>query len=449
MLQRGFFVLLGLAGILIVGLLIAKGVDPGRAAARGPAWKRRLIAAGLLLLGTIGVPWATGNGAASSDPKSQSAGAKATPANTPASQTSSLGDDPRWQRLTTIWREAGAIGRGLKGPYPFDRAGQARILKDLEQAASEIRALQHEGLLSEPEAALLLQDRQTLVQEVESKRPTELQNATCYEPVWFRPADLSYQNLAARLPMLRKLAESRTLRPEALGRILASIEDDLQILANQQEFRQLNPDERATAERVRRDVENQLRTIRQRGASVSAQPDEQRAWKRLVDAWREAGAIGGSGKTTTPQRDNVKAQLEGALRDARGLVDSGVISGPEFDLLGKEAERLIAGVYALPPNDPLVPLCYSPAFILPAQKSMEQIAARLALLRQLADSGNIHPAVLRKLLPPMEADLTVLQNETDLKALPPADRENAARLAADTEPILRELKAMAGEVRGE
>ena len=53
--ERAFNLLLALAGVAAVALLVVLGVDLARSARRGPRWKRRLIAAGLGLLASLGV----------------------------------------------------------------------------------------------------------------------------------------------------------------------------------------------------------------------------------------------------------------------------------------------------------------------------------------------------------------------------------------------------------
>lgn len=50
-----WFWLMGLAGVLIVAGLAMLGVNLVSSARTGPRWKRKLVAAGLILLG-IGVP---------------------------------------------------------------------------------------------------------------------------------------------------------------------------------------------------------------------------------------------------------------------------------------------------------------------------------------------------------------------------------------------------------
>jgi hypothetical protein len=53
--ERAFNLLLALAGVAAVALLVVLGADLARSAQRGPRWKRRLIAAGLGLLASLGV----------------------------------------------------------------------------------------------------------------------------------------------------------------------------------------------------------------------------------------------------------------------------------------------------------------------------------------------------------------------------------------------------------
>jgi hypothetical protein len=52
--ERAITLLWGLAGLAVVAVLALCGVSLRRAARSGPAWKRRLVAAGLLLAGGLG-----------------------------------------------------------------------------------------------------------------------------------------------------------------------------------------------------------------------------------------------------------------------------------------------------------------------------------------------------------------------------------------------------------
>lgn len=48
---------LGLAGLLAIAGLVLIGADLGASARTGPRWKRRLVGAGLLLLGAVGITY--------------------------------------------------------------------------------------------------------------------------------------------------------------------------------------------------------------------------------------------------------------------------------------------------------------------------------------------------------------------------------------------------------
>lgn len=246
-------VLLGVAGILLLGVLALAGVDAHAAARSGPRWRRVLAAAGLCLLASCGFGPA-GREPASAAPAAAAGGAA----------TDDLRQDARWKQLSSAWQEASEIASGKRGAYPFDQAGQKRVLASLAKAAANVDALRKAGLLSEPEAGLLKKELDVLVVGVQSKRPTEMKLATCYKPMMVQPARESLDRLAERLPVIEKLVESRTLHPAAVSRVLGAIEADLATLKDDQQVSRLTPDQQAKAEETRKTVAEQVAKLTER-----------------------------------------------------------------------------------------------------------------------------------------------------------------------------------------
>ena len=143
--------------------------------------------------------------------------------------------------------------------------------------------------------------------------------------------------------------------------------------------------------------------------------------------------------TSTPAP---QVSVTDAARDAiTKLTDSGEISQSEATLLGSEADRLLREMCRKPPTDSHVS-CYFMVEAIPARESLERIAKRLPLLKTLAESGDINAAALAKVLPSVEADLTMLASEEQLKKLPPAERTRAEELAPQAVKALDELRAL-------
>lgn len=310
MLDRTTGLLLAAAGALLVALLLVAGVDIQRAAKSGPRWRRRLVAAGIMLLSALGVtacdpnPQVTcyvtvvggstsqglnaaqlrnraGNlydAAIRNDLRADSLAVVSANINAEmdsliaaASDTeraalkpdlaltlwfldearamavvsgkSLLEQDQRWSRLTFLMQEARLAGSGRMGPYPFDRATQERLQRDLVAGDETLTALERDGLLHAAEKALLAQELQHLYALVSEKRPVEMQMATCYEPMMYLPGRDGLARLTARIDWLEKAAAAQTLHPEALRAALATIESDCALLADANGRGQMTPDE--------------------------------------------------------------------------------------------------------------------------------------------------------------------------------------------------------------
>jgi hypothetical protein len=217
--HRTLSVAFGIVGLLaVLGLLLAR-VDLARAARSGPAWRRRLVGAGLALLSVLGLQTAT----AGPRPESKAAAAPA-PARPIASALTATAE---WKRIQQIWTEAEAIGSGARGAYPFDEAGKKRTLAALVAAGKDVDALLRAGKLGAAEAGLLQKELQRLTLGVRAMRPKDMMRATCYEPMPYTRGRESLKRLQDRLPLVEKLAAARRIDAAVLDKVLRQIENDL------------------------------------------------------------------------------------------------------------------------------------------------------------------------------------------------------------------------------
>ena len=221
-----WYVLVGLAGLVLVGAMVLLGVDLARASRTGPRWKRRLLTAALALLSSVGVHLGAGPLTAADRPAPADTGAME-----PAKTKRELTQTPQWKRLTATWKEADDVGSGRRGKYPFDAKGKKALLTRLTAAAGEVKALAAAGMLTAPEAGLLAKELAQLTSGVRSKRPIEMRMATCYKPMmpltW---PGFSRQRIDDRLPLLKRLADAETVHPQVAAKVLQTLETDLQRL---------------------------------------------------------------------------------------------------------------------------------------------------------------------------------------------------------------------------
>ena len=442
--QRVANLLIAVSGLLIVFCLIISGFNPRRSITTGPRWKRRLIAAGILLLAALGIG-SCGEGGRSgtiAPGRQPNTSNNATPGATPAATR--IEKTNEWKQLVAIWKEASEIADGKRGACPFDHAGKKRVLSNLAAASAGVNKLQKAGLLSPAEAGLLDKDLAVLVQGVKAKRPTEMR-ATCYLPMVVTPAKDSYQRLADRLPLLENLAASDTLKPEVLEKILGSIERDVATLANEKHLARLSETERAKATKVRDTARTQLQEIRRRlnpDALVNLEGTDD--WRRIMDTWKTAVPLAESGKSTTAQREAAKKKLEAACEAALRLAKADLLSDAEARLLCDEAERLRKDIYRNPPTDCRV-MCYDMAFMPPARSSLDSLSRRLPLLRKIAANGKLQPAAMQKIIPNIEADIKTLSDEKQVAKLSAEAQATAKALVPQVQAALAEIKGMLGE----
>lgn len=270
---------------------------------------------------------------------------------------------------------------------------------------------------------------------------------TCYTPGALPAAQETALSLRERATILDEFAAAETLDRETTLIVLETIEDKLAILSNEAALAELSPDERAKAEALRDEVRAKIEAIRKKlGPAPQDKPELQGLeatdeWQTVIAAWREIAPLAETHKSTSAQRVAAKANLDAARGAITKLVDAGELSRPEAALLASEADRLQKEMYRDPPTDSHV-RCYSRMMVVPARNSLARIAKRLPLLERLATSSDIHAAALAKVLPSIEADLTTLVSDAELKHLRPAERTRAETLAREMAKALAELKAL-------
>ncbi|HNV68269.1 MAG TPA: hypothetical protein PKO06_01130 [Candidatus Ozemobacteraceae bacterium] len=214
----------GLLGAAVVSACLLLRMNVRGMTTRGPGWWRRLLVAGLSVLGL-----------------------SVTPAMTVAEEPQIVSDEPQKQeeridmqklaehaegkKLLDVWKTAEDIASGKKGHFPFAQAEKEQLLKDLAAAETLIDELAKKGCYRQEEGELLKVELRTLVKGVQKMRPTELQQATCYKPMMLVPAVDALDRLETRLPLLEKLG-SGTLSPAVAEKLARSIRTDLKMLKN-------------------------------------------------------------------------------------------------------------------------------------------------------------------------------------------------------------------------
>jgi hypothetical protein len=422
-------IVLGIAGLVLAGGLVLLGMDLYRASQTGPRWKRRLLAATMIILSASGV-YAAGRKVAD-EVKTP---AIAIPVNelkkTPLVKT------PHWRRLMQTWKEADDVTSGRKGAYPFDAKGKKTLLDALKTLAGDVDALAAAGLLSVPEAGLLKSELLRLTTGVQKKRPTEMRMATCYEPMMLTPARDSLTRLTHRLSLLERLVNDESLHPAAIEKILAAIESDLAILSKPPTPADAwwNDENRKKAADACKSAQTRIAKIK---ARVSAESREQ--WKVIIDAWRFTKPLAKTGKSTTAQRKEATEKLKAARQATDELARLGAMSAAEAGLLAAEAGTIQQEIFRDPPTD-LQVKCYLMMGFSPVRQSLDRLTKRLPLLKTVAENGKVTPSVVAKILPTIRTDLNMLCNPAELKKLNAADRQKADKLRMEIEELIKQIE---------
>jgi hypothetical protein len=255
----------------------------------------------------------------------------------------------------------------------------------------------------------------------------------------FTPARDSLSRLTNRLPLLEKLADSTTLRPDVVDKVLDTVEQDLATLDDQQMRDGLPDEQRPQADEVREAVRAHVEEIRTKLQVDAGTLEDHPQWRVVVDAWRAATPLAKSGRSRTAQREAVDKKLDAAKRVIGELSETGALCEAEAQLLVLEAAHLRERIYRDPPIDSKV-TCYDMAAIIPAQQSLQRLHQRLPLLKRLAADGRVHPAALHKVIGSIETDIETLSQESELQQLHPEERKRAEELRIDADAAVTEIK---------
>jgi len=253
MTARMGYILAGLAGVAIVVGLLLIGADLRRAVETGPRWRRRIVAIALVLLGAVGMTSSLMSHAERvENARLEYERGMADP---------NLATNVLWTELIDTWHEAEEIGSGRRGDYPFSASGKKRFLGELAGAEDKIDELCWRGFLVDAEVALLKQELGRVTQRVQGRRTTEEKMTSCYAPSLWTPGQDSMKRLAARLPLLKKLATVKKLQRPVLDKVLRTVKDDLAVLSYESLPRDLDETEREQAIAIRDEVRAQLELI--------------------------------------------------------------------------------------------------------------------------------------------------------------------------------------------
>ncbi len=465
---RAYHVLLGVAGGVVVLVLVILRSNLDQHARTGPLWKRRLVNAGLLLLAAMGFGTGAGPGCDRKDPAKSGysypqddgrrearrrailrgekriaprpepprlkplrpepvrphvektvdrtsmggigvAPPRPTPPPTPQPAATAVRLAAPFTLITKSHDEATAIADGSQGRYPFDKAGKERVLRELGEAQASCDVLRKAGQLTAAEAALMKQRLARLTTTVNRFRHKEFR-ASCYKPMARKsPASLSLSRLTARLPHLRRLAASRRLHHDVVRKILAGVTADLKVLQEKHQMDQLlskAPQTRAIllAKQVQRQVKRVHKQLR-RPPKVRAGVTRSPQWKVFAKAWAVVLPFAdGSRRPTQLERRTARKWLTSAHQASNDLVAAKLLTAAEAEILYGELSLLGRRIGPGPSANGRM-TCYKPSIVSPLKESWNRLDSRLSILQKLVKQGRISKAVRDRVMPSLQRDL--------------------------------------------
>jgi hypothetical protein len=419
--QRTAQILWALLGAVAVLLILVCGVNVYRWARTGPRWRRRLVTAGLFLLAAFGLgDFVIRDSVAEAQP------VVTKPAATPLVETA------QWKKITHAWQLTAPFAATGKSTV----AERKQVDEALKDARTAIGDLLKQGRIIQAEADLLNKDADRVRGEVYRNPPTD-RRITCYKRMYITPAGVSLRRINQRLPMLKALTESGRITPEVTARVLPSIESDLAVLANSDEVKKLRPAEQPKAAAAHKVAAELVAKLKPQAASPLAETAE---WKKVVALWQTAAPIATSGKSTTAQRKEFNVVKKEALAALAVLAKNGSLTESEANLLKLNAANLHNQVYRNPPTDSRA-MCYDMMVLPPVHQSYMRVSKRLPLLKKALQENRLAPEVVARILPTLEADLSVLASEDQLKQIQGEQRDKARAAGAEAGALLERLQA--------
>jgi hypothetical protein len=443
-----FWAIFGLAAV--VGLAIV-GIDAARSAKSGPAWKRRLLTAGVMLMTALGFSACSKAEPSSPNPAPVTGQAKLT------APGGDLQNNPAWNQITAAWKDAAEATSGPVEDYPFDAEGKKRILAGLKTATENVAALERKGLVNDVEANLLRKELASLESFVQFKReripiestpevvPSESSSgitpssikefkfimSTCYDMAEVpTPEYRGVRDLSEQLPLLKKLASSHKLDAPAVRKILETVEMQLAGID-----RDRNAD---LAAKVAAQVKNIRAALREKPLENSP------GWKALTLAWKEAEAVGSGKRGDYPFDEAGKKKLLDSLANADAdlvnLRDARMLGEPETTYLQSELKLLIQGVQSKRPTEMRDATCYKPMPIpSPKKQALNRLEERLPLVQKMTESKMLSATVAAKVALTLRRDIDALSKADSGSPLSHTDQTRAAKLKRDAAEALSRL----------
>jgi len=251
-------------------------------------------------------------------------------------------------------------------------------------------------------------------------------------------AVLALFQMRAKLAELDKLTAARDINGPAAIELADAIGSLAAVLGKAGNIAKLTPKGQAEAARLLALAEKNVPAARARvpvGTSDLARAPQ---WQVVVDAWRHAGPLATTGKSTSAQRKEADAKFAAAKKAITALTQAGLLSAAEAGMLAIDAARLRTAIYLNPPTDSKV-TCYDMAFMPPARASYTRLKQQVVLLKTIVAAQTLAPAALDTVLAAVEGDLAILADPKQTKYVAGGPKA-AEALRTEMLPLVAQVK---------
>ena len=171
----------------------------------------------------------------------------------------SLEESADWKAVTAAWDFCMPLATSGKST----EAQRKEADEKLSAAGQAVDRLVKAGLLAGAEGGLLASEIAKIKADVYRYPPTDC-TFRCYRVAHLPPAQRSFERLAQRLPLVEALVKAGKVNPAAAGKVMASIEADLAILADEKKLAEIRDEaQRKEAGEKRDAVRAQLEKLKE------------------------------------------------------------------------------------------------------------------------------------------------------------------------------------------
>jgi len=141
-----------------------------------------------------------------------------------------------WKKVKAAWRFIAPLAANSSKSTSVQRKQADEKMK---AALAALSGLVKAGKLAAAEAALLTAEAERLKGEMYRSPPADMR-VKCYKRKHFSRGEVSLARIQKRLPLLQKLAAQKKLSPAVIGRVLPTLERDVQTLSTPRLVRRMD-----------------------------------------------------------------------------------------------------------------------------------------------------------------------------------------------------------------